>query len=340
MHRLFPLLGFLVLGFVVCGFAFSMSPGTTDAQASGMTVQYPAGWNLISLPSGTGAATGGDLYHWLTNADDYETVTSAAAAPALGYWAFFPTATQLVLGAGSEGAYTITPRAGHFVMIGDPSGDLPATVSGADAVYVYDPVNGYQPARTLEPGQGAWAISLLGSTITITPQATLLPSPIAGTPSTAGTRTVSSTKGYSLVLPQDWRTIPARQAYEDQHWSSPDGTAEAGVFVLTPAVGAVLDPTQELNGFVGGLLQNPLETDVTVLSGPTPATVPNATAAATETVSYKEDGVARQDTYLVAVHGQTDYVLVVVLSGPYLSTPGLSGSGIVNSITNSFALTP
>jgi len=44
------------------------------------------------------------------------------------------------------------------------------TVSGADFFYTYDPVNGYsQPltTATLQPGQGAWAYSAAGGTVTI-----------------------------------------------------------------------------------------------------------------------------------------------------------------------------
>jgi hypothetical protein len=53
-------------------------------------------------------------------------------------------------------------------MIGDPSGVAPATVAGADVVYAYDPANGYQLTTTVLQGQGAWAMSESGGTISVT----------------------------------------------------------------------------------------------------------------------------------------------------------------------------
>ena len=41
-------------------------------------------------------------------------------------------------------------------------------VSGADVVYVYDQVAGYAPTTVLQPGQGAWAYSAAGGTLTFT----------------------------------------------------------------------------------------------------------------------------------------------------------------------------
>ncbi len=326
----------LLLAVLALGLAAFAVP-SARAQTAGTTVSYAVGWNLISLPAGTNLALGtGDLYHWLTNADSYTTLSSADdAIPALGYWAFVSTPTQVTLAAGDTGAYAITPRAGHFVMIGNPSGTLPAAVSGADEVYTYDPTNGYQTTTILEPGQGAWAISLAGNTITIAPQATLVPVPVTGPLQPAAT-----SNGYTLDLPQGWVSTAARKSYENAHWRSSDGTAEAGVFILTLADGALLNPVDEINGFINGLQTEPESTNIRIVSAPTTITVPGASAAAMATVDSSFDGLARQDTYVVAVHNQTDYVLDVVLSGPYLDQTGLDGSGLVSSIVGSFQITP
>lgn len=58
----------------------------------------------------------------------------------------------------------------QYVMVGDP-GTTAATVLGAYSVVTFDPsANGYVPATTLAPGQGAWAISINGGTATVASQ--------------------------------------------------------------------------------------------------------------------------------------------------------------------------
>jgi hypothetical protein len=53
-------------------------------------------------------------------------------------------------------------------MIGNP-GSTTATVSGADSIMTYNASSStYQQATSLQPGQGAWAISYGGGTATIT----------------------------------------------------------------------------------------------------------------------------------------------------------------------------
>jgi hypothetical protein len=55
-------------------------------------------------------------------------------------------------------------------MIGNPSATDTLGVHGADTVLVYDAAAGqYSETTTLKPGQGAWALSFSGATITIGP---------------------------------------------------------------------------------------------------------------------------------------------------------------------------
>ena len=62
--------------------------------------------------------------------------------------------------------------AGHFIMVGNPT-DGPVSVSGADVVDTFNPAtNAYTTVTgtaTLGPGQGAWAFSRAGGTLTLTP---------------------------------------------------------------------------------------------------------------------------------------------------------------------------
>jgi hypothetical protein len=53
-------------------------------------------------------------------------------------------------------------------MIGNPSAADTLSVHGADLVLRYDAATGtYEPTTTLASGQGAWAFSSAGGTITI-----------------------------------------------------------------------------------------------------------------------------------------------------------------------------
>jgi hypothetical protein len=57
--------------------------------------------------------------------------------------------------------------AGQYALIGNPTG-MTMTVTGADAVYAYDPTSGtYRQATTLGAGQGAWAYSANGATVSL-----------------------------------------------------------------------------------------------------------------------------------------------------------------------------
>ncbi|MGI8549541.1 MAG: hypothetical protein ACR2PL_01920, partial [Dehalococcoidia bacterium] len=70
----------------------------------------------------------------------------------------------------SDALYSVDAPPGQLIIVGDPSGTQPATVTGADAVYVYDSASGaYQQPSTLQPGEGAWAYSAAGGIVRIAP---------------------------------------------------------------------------------------------------------------------------------------------------------------------------
>jgi hypothetical protein len=83
-----------------------------------------------------------------------------------GYWAYFGSTGYETLPVRGPQTLTLNLPALQWVMIGNPRG-TPATVTGADAVYVYSGSGGYVAASTLSPGEGAWAISTSGGTISI-----------------------------------------------------------------------------------------------------------------------------------------------------------------------------
>lgn len=143
---------------------------TPTPTPSGPTVTYQPGWNLVSAPAGTVFSQAQDpLYTFPPGATEYTVVpNSSALASGRGYWAFFNAATTVTLTGTPGGSASFNAPASAWFQIGNP-GIRPATVSGADSVVTYDPVAGaYVATTTLQPGQGAWAISLAGGTITVT----------------------------------------------------------------------------------------------------------------------------------------------------------------------------
>jgi hypothetical protein len=82
-------------------------------------------------------------------------------------------ATVVPLKKSAANAATVSAPAGLWVMVGDPTQGTSATVQGADALFTWDPLaQKYVAATLLQPGQGAWALSYAGGTITIQGAAT------------------------------------------------------------------------------------------------------------------------------------------------------------------------
>jgi hypothetical protein len=143
--------------------------GGTAAQAQGVGISYRAGWNIVAGPDGT--LLPGSLRLLTLGSGDPDYVTLPPQGPIAGgrgYWAYFAADTSVALsGAGAATAQVPAP-AGQFVMIGNPSGVQSASVAGADEVDVWDPVAAaYMQTTTLGVGQGGWAMSRTGGTITI-----------------------------------------------------------------------------------------------------------------------------------------------------------------------------
>ncbi len=151
--------------------ALNTQQGTSiTIQSGGPSVTYQPGWNVVSGPAGTVfAQAGGVLYTFQAGNSNYSSIPSTQGVDAgKGYWAFFNSSVTVSLnGAGSTSA-SVPAAAGQWVMIGNPSGTTPVTVSGADSVVTFNPAtNTYTATTILAPGQGAWALSTNGGTITL-----------------------------------------------------------------------------------------------------------------------------------------------------------------------------
>jgi hypothetical protein len=152
-------------------------PVVATAQSTGATVVWPSGWNLVSgrgiapMYQSGGVAFAGTVYTLQPGDNGYESLPSdSVLQTGVGYWVYLPDGATAMLVAGSDAPYRVQAPPGQFVMIGNPSGHLPAEISGADTIITYDPSKGYQAAVILQPGQGALVSSTGGGTITVTPQ--------------------------------------------------------------------------------------------------------------------------------------------------------------------------
>ena len=151
------------------------SAAGTRAAGAGTLKNYPAGPNLVAFPPGTDFSAAGTLYTLQPGDTAYEATPAGQGTIAgFGYWATIAPANQagympVTLAVGSDAPYSITAPPGSWIMVGDPSGLLPASVQGADAAYTFDPATGYQTATTLQPGQGAMVISSGGGVVTVRP---------------------------------------------------------------------------------------------------------------------------------------------------------------------------
>jgi subtilisin family serine protease len=146
------------------------APATGNSGAPAGAVLYHRGWNLVAAPAGTHfPASAGAMFTLQPGDDGYQSLQPGDALKAgFGYWAYFASDTTVPFAANGAETYSLTVPASQFVLIGNPSGTKELTVTGADLVYVYDPISGsYTQTNKLEPGQGAWVISVAGGTVTV-----------------------------------------------------------------------------------------------------------------------------------------------------------------------------
>jgi len=148
------------LGLVVALLSLGAAP-VPRPQAEGVTVLYPAGWNLVGGPAGT-ALNGNTRALYTFGFRDTEYRVLAPETPltgGLGYWAYFPNGGSAALGSSGPCVIAVPIGAGEYVMVGHPWQTGTATVRGAERVLKYEPGMGYVASVTLRPGQAAWAYS-------------------------------------------------------------------------------------------------------------------------------------------------------------------------------------
>lgn len=144
-------------------FVFRVTIVVSQTAPALQTASYAPGWNLLSLPP-TGRLPV-DAFGWDVDKGMYSRVAAGdALVPGRGYWAYFAQATTLSLPAASHDPIQFGAPADSWLLVGDPDGAVPATVSGASAVVGWDvAAQRYVEASTLPPGTGAWAFASGGN---------------------------------------------------------------------------------------------------------------------------------------------------------------------------------
>jgi len=186
MRNILALAAFACLGLIAA------RPGRAGAQ-NAVTVGYPAGWNLVAAPEGTSfAAALGPLYTLQSGDTAYRrSAPTAAVQAAFGYWAYFPQPSVVLLTGPSPASLSVVLPPRQYVMIGDPSLQPVAVSPGADLLLTYDATSHtYAAATSLVAGQGAWAYSDRGVTLTLTILTPPLPPPPSITLPRAGSKIV------------------------------------------------------------------------------------------------------------------------------------------------------
>ncbi|HZQ34307.1 MAG TPA: hypothetical protein VFD32_00125 [Dehalococcoidia bacterium] len=144
-------------------FVFRVTIVVTQAPPARQSVSYAPGWNLVSLPP-TGRLPV-DAFGWDVDKGVYTPVTAGdALVPGHGYWAYFTQATTLPLPAATHDPIQLGAANAAWLLVGDPNGADPATVSGATAVLTWDATaQRYVEASTLPAGSAAWAYTTGGN---------------------------------------------------------------------------------------------------------------------------------------------------------------------------------
>ena len=148
------------------GGAGQTQSNTSSAGPTVATVSYPAGANLIGVPTGTVLQT--TVYSLDANGNQIPVPAGTPLTGGVGYWAYFAAPTTVNLPAGSTSA-TVQAPAGGYALVGNPSATANATIQGADLLQQFNAaLQVFLPLYSLPPGSAALAYSANGGTLTVT----------------------------------------------------------------------------------------------------------------------------------------------------------------------------
>lgn len=193
--------------------------GRPPLPAKAATILFQPGTYLVAGPAGTVLSGALDpLYTLDPTTQTYVAVSANQPLQAgVGYFATFPSITNVRLASDNGQPVSIQAPAGVWVMIGNPFAYSNASVQGADVIYGYDPDAGYVIESTLPPGRGALAYSSTGGTITIKP----LPSAIDLRVAQQQDQLIDATLPLS-AFPPDWAIRAIAGTFSDSNNNIPN----------------------------------------------------------------------------------------------------------------------
>lgn len=158
--------------------AKSVCPATTTELLQ--QVRLPAGYSLVGFSEGTVIPSQSPLYGWFDLGANGTYSTLPAREPVLagrGYWAWFacPTSVEPAVGPSRSARFSLASY--HASMVGNPSANSSATVTGHDFAAAWDStlnggaggyrISAYRAPETLAVGQGTWVFSYLTTEVHI-----------------------------------------------------------------------------------------------------------------------------------------------------------------------------
>ncbi|GEM_PF-1860153 len=211
------------------------------AQASDATVTYHAGWNLVSVPTGTeliGAV--GPAYALGPGDAGYVPLGQGELVGGRAAWVYFAQDSTITLGRTAAEFSRVVAPPGSFVLAGDPSATDAVRVDGADMTMTYDPVNGYRQVNELQPGQGAFLVAQAGGAITLgkapagdlADQVRQLQQALTANPTDRGNMDQLGTVAGELVQARQYDQV--QSAMDDLRAAAEDGLRQAGSGLLPP----------------------------------------------------------------------------------------------------------
>lgn len=150
-------IGLALLGLVVF---IGRGPIAQATASSDPPVTYAAGWSIVGGPPGTVFSQAMDPLYTRqpgTASGTYQTRKNTTPITAgWGYWANFSGSTTVNIPAGGYWFYAVSAPPNEYVMVGNPCGNGPAWVLGADKVLRYRKGQWSHSTRLLI-GDGAFA---------------------------------------------------------------------------------------------------------------------------------------------------------------------------------------
>lgn len=142
--------------------------GTPRAAAQDLPpIQLSAGWNLIGLTTGiTLDATHGPALVRGPGDSDFRATATGDLQGGRGAFVYVDADTSITLGRTAAEFSRLLAPPGSVVLIGNPSTSDVLPISGADEAFICAS-GGFQPASTLQPGQGALAIVGAGGEVVV-----------------------------------------------------------------------------------------------------------------------------------------------------------------------------